>query len=159
VSTTVQIEGVKQTIAELRRVNPELKKAFVKDAKKIARPAIVVAQNRYKALQFPSGTYRAWSQRDRQLFPLSNSKMSRSVQVKVSGSKKAGAAIYITSANAGAGIFEFARAGNLGAAFNSKNGTPARVLWPSVETSEAGITQEMANLVKDISEQINKGLI
>lgn len=156
--TTIQIDGVKQTIAELRRIDPELRKAFAKDAKKIARPAINVAVNRYKALQFPSGTYRAWTRGDKQLFPLSNNKAARSVQVKVSGRKKAGAAIYIVSANAGAGVFEFARNGSLGAAFTRKNGPPARVLWPSVESTEDGIAQEMADLVKQISEEINRRL-
>ena len=157
-SISMEVEGVKQTINDLRRISPELKRAFAKDAKKVARPAISVAVNRYKALQFPSGTYRAWNRGDKQIFPLSNNKAARSVQVKVSGSKKAGAAIAIVSAYAGAGVFEFARNGNLGAAFTKKNGPPARVLWPSVESTQDAIVQEMADLVKQVSEQIERGL-
>jgi hypothetical protein len=158
VSVDYRIEGVKQTIAELRRLDPEIRKAFNKNAKEIARPAIIVAQNRYKALQFPSGTYRKWEQGGREIFPLNPNKASRAVMVKVSGRKKGGAAIAIVNSYAGAGVFEFARNGNLGAAFNAKNGAPARVMWPVVSSQENAIAAEMARLIDDVSRMINEEL-
>lgn len=157
-SVDYRIEGVKQTIAELRRVDPEIRKAFNKNAKGIAGPAITVAQNRYKALQFPSGTYRNWHQGGKEIFPLNANKASRAIKVKVSGRKKGGAAIAIVNSVVGAGVFEFARNGNLGAAFNAKNGAPARVMWPVFASQENAIAAEMARLIDDVSRMINEQL-
>lgn len=157
-SATIRVDGVKETIADLRRLDPQIRKAFNKDAKAIATPVIRVAQNRYRGLQFPSGTYRNWQQGGREIFPLNPSKAAKAIRLKISTSKKNASSIFIVNTYAGAGVFEFARNGSLGEAFNRKNGAPARVMWPSVETSESAVAEEMARLVEAVSDQINKEL-
>jgi acetylornithine/succinyldiaminopimelate/putrescine aminotransferase len=158
VSTTIRIDGVKETLAELRQVDPKIRKAFTTNAKSIAKPAITVAQNRYRSLQFPSGTYRQWNYGGKEIFPLNSNKAAKSINVKISGAKKKSTAIAIVNSYAGAGVFEFAASGNLGAAFNAKNGPVARVMWPSVTSTENGIEREMAMLVEALQEEINRSL-
>ena len=44
---TVQINGVKETIRDLGKIDPELRKQFIRDAKKVARPIVELARAKY----------------------------------------------------------------------------------------------------------------
>jgi hypothetical protein len=159
VSATVRVDGVKETIAELRRLDPELRKTFNRRVKEIAKPIITAAQGRYRGQTYPSGTARNWQQRGRQIFPLDSSRAARGVTAQISTSKKNASTIAVVQKNAAAAVFEFARNGNLGAAFNSKNGTPARVMWPAAVASENKVAEEMTRYVEEVSDQITRNLL
>jgi hypothetical protein len=158
VSATIRVDGVKETIAELRRIDPELRKTFNKRVKEIAKPIVTAAQGRYRGLSFPSGTARAWQQRGRPIFPLESSKAVRGVSAQISASKKNASTISVVQKNAGAAVFEFAASGNLGSAFNAKNGAPARVMWPAADSAQNAVSEEMARYVEEVSDQINRSL-
>lgn len=158
-STTVRVDGIKETIAELRKIDPELRKTFNRRVKEIAKPIITAAQSRYRGLDFPSGTARTWQQRGRPIFPLDSQKAARGVTAQISTSKRNTSAIAVVQKNAGAAVFEFASSGNLGAAFNSKNGSPARVMWPAADSAENKVSEEMARYVEEVSDQIQRNLL
>lgn len=157
-SATIRVDGVKETIAELGRIDPELRKTFTKRVKEIAKPIVTVAQGRYRGISFPSGTARAWAQRGRPIFPLDASKAVRGVTAQISASKKNASTISVVQKNAGAAVFEFASSGNLGTAFNTKNGSPARVMWPAADSAQNAVSEEMARYVEEVSDQINRSL-
>jgi hypothetical protein len=72
---TPEIEGVKDTIKALRRINPELRKEFNLKVKAIAAPMTDAMKSEYSDNRFPSGTKRKWSTKDgRKLFPLTAAK-------------------------------------------------------------------------------------
>ena len=64
VSATVEIVGVKQTINQLRKLDPELQKQFKADATAIAQPAINAAKAMYTQVPL-SGMSRDWKQKKR----------------------------------------------------------------------------------------------
>ena len=157
-STTVRVQGIKETIKELKDIDPELRKTFNRNVKEITRPIVSAAQAAYRAQQFPSGTARSWAPRGRQVFPLTNQAAVRGVTTKISTSRRQQAAITVVQGNPGAAVFEFARNGRLGAAFNGKNGYPARVMWPAADANIDSVQTGMAKLVDEVSETITRRL-
>jgi hypothetical protein len=152
---TVQIQGVKETIRELSKIDPEIRRSFNKNVKAIVKPAIVAAQQKYKSEPYPSGTARNWQQGGRQKFPLSGDQAARGVKTSIKTAKKNQSTILVVNANAGAVIFEFANAGALGSAFRDKNGRPARTLWPSVNARMPDIVGKMTDLVQQVEREID----
>lgn len=157
-TTTIRVDGIKETIKELRDIDPELRKTFNKNVKEITKPIVVAAQAAYRAMSFPSGTARPWSPRGRQVFPLTNQAAVRGVTTKISTSRRQKAAITVVQGNPGAAVFEFARNGVLGAAFNGKNGYPARVMWPAADANADSVESEMSKLIDEVSETISRRL-
>jgi hypothetical protein len=158
VTTTVRVEGVKQTLNELRSIDPELRKTFNKNARQVTRPLVQSAQAAYQSTDFPSGTSRLWTQRGRPVFPLLGRLAVRGVSTKISTSKKSAGAIVVVQSNAGAAIFEFARNGLLGQAFTMKNGAPARVMWKAADQTLPAVQTEMTRLVNDVAQTVERRL-
>jgi len=152
---TVKIEGIKETIRELSKIDPEIRRSFNRNVKAIVKPAIVNAQQKYKSEPYPSGTARNWQQGGRQKFPLSGDQAARGVKSSIKTAKKNQSTILVVNANAGAAIFEFANTGALGSAFRDKNGTPARTLWPSVNARMNDIVGKMTDLVQQVEREIH----
>jgi len=156
--SSMRVEGVKGTLVTLRKIDPQLRKAFNANVKQITKPIVDDAKTRYRSIQFPSGTARNWTQKGRPKFPLNNSDSVRGVKAKVSTSKRNSSTIVVGQFNAGASIFEFASGGNLGASFKKKNGGTPRVMWPAADRHLEAVTQNMADLVRqaelDISQEL-----
>jgi hypothetical protein len=85
---SVEVSGVKSAIKELRKIDPELRKQFNKDAKEVVRPVIEAAKRNYPAT-FLSGMSRAWTQGGKPKFPYSQSKAKSGVRLKVDTRGKA----------------------------------------------------------------------
>ena len=158
-STTVRIDGVKETIAELRKLDPNLRKKFNANVREITKPIVQAAQATYRAQNFPSGTARKWEQRGRQIFPLDQSKAVRGVSTKISTSRKQASTIVVAQTNPGAALFEFASNGRLGTAFTGKNGPSPRAMWPAADRNQTQVASELAKLVEDVTDQMNRMLL
>jgi len=104
---TMEIVGAKRAIVSLRKIDPELRKEFNSNVKKIAAPAVAAGANAYTQLPLSHMRY-VWSQEGRNLFPFSLEKARRGVQSKVDTRGKATASILITQMDAAAAIFETA---------------------------------------------------
>lgn len=156
--TTVRVDGVKNTIKGLRKIDPELRKTFNRNVKQIAKPLIDDAQTRYRTIQFPSGTARNWSQNGKQKFPLDNKRAVRGVKPKISTGRRNSSTIVVGQFDAGATIFEFADGGNLGASFKKKNGGTPRVMWPAADRTLPLVTAGMEKLVNDVEAEITRSV-
>lgn len=155
-TTTVRVEGVQETIKILREIDPELRKSFNKNAKEITKPLVAAAQAAYRSTSFPSGTARPWAPGGRQIFPLTPQAASKGVTTKISTSKRNAGAIVVVQANPGGAVFEFARNGALGQAFNVKNGYPARVMWKAADQNLDAVQRNMVKYIDEVSETITK---
>ncbi len=151
--TNVEVIGVKETIKELRQFDPELRKQFNRDAKKVAEPILNEAKSRYPD-KYLSGMARMWSQRGRKLFPYSQRDAQRGVVFKIDTGRRATSILTIIQKNPAAAIVDMAGKANgtnaQGARFISQLfGTPSRVMWPAAESQQAAVTDAMMELVKE----------
>ena len=153
---TMQVQGLESTLKVLQKIQPEVKKEFFKDAKRIVRPAVDEAKNAYRS-DYLSGMTRAWAPGGRPIFPWSQSKASTGVAVATSLSKKQDAVLTITQKDAAAAIFDMAgrkTSNPLGNALNAFN-TPSRVMWRSYEQHAGAIEGEMKKSVDDVMSRIS----
>ncbi len=55
-------------------------------------------------------------------------------------------------------MFEFASNGSLGAAFNAKNGSRPRVMWPAADATREAVNAQLVRYVDEVTERLNKEL-
>jgi hypothetical protein len=160
-TTSIQVDGVKEAIRHLNQCEPGFKKLFTANVKEIAKPVTDAMKNNYANSRFPSGTQRNWAQSGRALFPLDAAKAKRGVGVRVNTGRR-GAALSIYQKNPGAAIFDIAGRANsnaLGMAFDSKFGRSAsRVIWPEFESKQTQFVAEIEKVVDDLMKETNKNL-
>jgi len=158
---TLEVNGVKDAVKYLNKVEPGFRKAYVANMKEIAKPMTDAMKANYDDNRFPSGTQRNWSPGGRQVFPLSASKAIRGVGVRVNN-KKQGAAFSVMQKNPAAAIFDIAGRANvnpLGTAFSNKFGRSAsRVIWPVFEAKIVALTTEVQKVVDGVMAEANKNL-
>ena len=155
---TPEIEGVKDTIKALRRINPELRKEFNAKYKDAVSPMTNAAKAIYDDQRFPSGTKRTWAPGGRKIFPLTAAKAKTGVKPKINTSYRGGTALYVMQANPAAAVFDIAgRSTGLGAAFSAKFGRdPSRVMWPVAERHEKQVKKNVEELVKETTKTVQK---
>lgn len=158
---TIQVDGVKEAVKYLNKVEPGYRKTYVANMKEIAKPMTDAMKSNYDDMRFPSGTKRNWAPNGREIFPLSASKAVRGVAVRVNNKKK-GAAFSVMQKNPAASIFDIAGRANtnpLGTAFSTKFGRSAsRVIWPVFEAKISDLTVEVQKVVDEIMAEANKNL-
>jgi hypothetical protein len=163
---TREIEGVKDTVKALRRIDPELRKEFNIKVKAIAAPMTDAMKSEYSNNRFPSGTKRKWTvgktgdYKGRSVFPLTAAKAQAGVKVKINTSYRDRNAFYVMQANPAAAIFDMAGKKNmnlLGTAFSSKfGGNASRVMWPVAEQKLNDVQKGIEDLVEDTEKVIQK---
>jgi hypothetical protein len=155
---TPEIEGVKDTIKALRRIDPELRKEFNAKYKNAVSPMTNAAKAIYDDQRFPSGTKRTWAPGGRKIFPLTAAKAKTGVRPKINTSYRGGTALYVMQANPAAAVFDIAgRSTGLGAAFSAKFGRdPSRVMWPVAERHEKQVKRNVEELVKETTKTVQK---
>ena len=160
-SLTIEVDGVKEAVKYLNKVEPGFRKAYVANMKQVAQPMTEAMKSQYDDNRFPSGTKRNWAPDGRQVFPLSASNAVRGVSLRVNN-KKVGAAFSVMQKNPAAAIFDIAGRSNtnpLGTAFSTKFGRSAsRVIWPVFETKIVAISAEIQKVVDDVMAEVNKNL-
>ena len=161
-SATVEVQGVREAVRSLNKVEPGLRKAFVEQATRIARPAIEEAQHGYRDVPL-SGMTRKWKdQRNgRRLFPYSAARAKAGVKVKVAAGRKDVTIIAVAQINPAATIYETAgRAteNRLGRSLGFLMKGRTRVIGPAVYRKRNAISDQMERLVLDAVARVNKEL-
>lgn len=161
--TNVEVIGIKETIKELRSLDPELRKQFNRDAKKVAEPIINEAKSRYPD-KYLSGMARAWSQRGRKLFPYTQRDAQRGVVFKIDTGRRATSILTIIQKNPAAAIVDMAgKAGGTNAQgtrfIRALFGQPSRVMWPAAESKQDQVTDAMMELVKEAAQQVENRIV
>jgi len=162
---TPQIEGVKEAVRALRKIDPAMRKTFNANVKAVVEPMTSAMQSNYDDVRFPSGTKRKWGTqavgaKARKINPLTAASARRGVKVKIDTNRKSGAAFTVMQTNPGAAIFDMA--GNdtaLGRAFTVKFGrSSSRVMWPNAEVHLPDVRENLVELIKEIEQDINREL-
>jgi len=156
--TTISLVGVEDAIKALRKIDPELRKQFNRDAKDIAQPAIAEAQRSYPEMPL-SGMARQWQSKGRTLFPYVATRARRGAKVKVDTSRKTRNVILIQQTDPGAVIFETAgrRTSNvLGRSLGVVAPNETRVLSKAVEANRARLETGFERLVRDVMRTVEK---
>ena len=154
---SISVDGLESTLKALQKIQPEVKKQFFKDAKKIVKPAIDEAKGAYRS-DYLSGMSRAWAPSGRSIFPWNQSTAVKGVAVSTSLSKKQDAVLTIVQKDAAAAIFDMAgkRTTNpLGNALNAFQ-TPSRVMWRSYENNAGPIEAEMSKSVDEVMARVSQ---
>jgi hypothetical protein len=118
VETTIQVAGLQEALKTLNKIEPELRKQFLRDVNELAEPALKAARDAYKFLPL-SGTERAWDGTGverraagrisgRKVFPLDIDKARKGIKIKLDTRRKATSTILIQQTDPGWAIFETA---------------------------------------------------
>ena len=159
-NTTIEIQGLKEAIRSLNKVEPGLRKQFVQDASRIAQPAIREVQRGYTQVPL-SGMARKWEQANKKIFPFSVARAVSGVKLKVDASREAVSLIYITQTNVAAAVFEAAGRTNqnrLGDSLGQLRPGTTRVLGPAVYRKRRDIEREMLRASMDAIRLVQKEL-
>jgi hypothetical protein len=151
-----EIKGAKQAIISLRKINPEYRKDFNREAKNIAAPLVADAKAAYPEIPL-SGMAQLWTNNGRELLPWSVTKVRSGVKLKTSTRKNASSVIYITQANPAGAIFEVAGKANPGKTFNKNlRAKNSFVLWPTADKHLPDVQRGIVKLVEDVMDKVEK---
>ena len=166
-SMTVRVDGVKDTINQLGKIDKQLQKQFKADATRIAEPALDAGRRSYARLNNEadpyalSGMSRAWTQGGRKIFPLTVAKAIKGVSMKFDTRRRAIGVILIIQKDVATAVFETAgrkTSNKLGAQLGSIDSGKTRLLQPAVDGARDKIEKEMRQLVKDVTATVQRGI-
>jgi hypothetical protein len=166
IGATVRVDGVKDAINQLGKIDKQLQKQFKADATKIAEPALEAGRKSYARLankEDPyalSGMSRKWSQGGRQIFPFTVAKAVKGVQMKFDTRRKAIGVILIIQKDVATAVFETAgrkTSNKLGKQLGAIDSGKTRLLQPAVDGAKDKIETEMKQLIKDVIATVQKG--
>ena len=156
----IEVVGIKDTLKNLRTLDPEARKQFARDAKQIAAPITSEAKGNYPQLPLRGMKYR-WRQRGRDLLPWDARRARSGVTVKIDAGRRRNGVITIIQKDPAASIIEFASNNNrLGRSLSTLAwGTPARVMWPAADNHLKDVTREMVQAIDKVADDLNRKLI
>jgi len=164
---TVRVDGVKDTINQLGKIDKQLQKQFKADATRIAEPALDAGRRSYARLNNESDPYalsgmsRSWTQGGRKIFPLTVAKAIKGVSMKFDTRRRAIGVILIIQKDVATAVFETAgrkTSNKLGASLGSIDSGKTRLLQPAVDGARDKIEKEMRQLVKDVTATVQRGI-
>ena len=159
----IEVVGIKDTLKDLRTLDPEARKQFARDAKQIAAPITNEAKGNYPQLPLRGMKYR-WRQRGRDLLPWDARRARSGVTVKIDAGRRRNGVITIIQKDPAASIVEFAKNSRLGKAQLGRSlstlawGEPARVMWPAADNHLKDVTREMVQAIDKVANDLNRKL-
>lgn len=159
---TIQVEGVKETLKALRRLDPELRKEFNRNARQLVKPITDLAKSKYTVLPL-SGFRRRWTTGGRTLTPITIGRFRGGVTFKVDTSKKRSSVFLVRQNNAVAAIYDMAGRSNRGNQLDQSLqaagwGTASRVMWPAAEARIGEVRGALNDLVKEAEKIVERGM-
>ena len=161
-----RVEGVKETINALRKIDPQLQKDFKIQTTAIAQPAINAAKSAYKNVPLSGMKYRWRSEgRTRNNFPFTVAKAGAGVKVRFDTRRNSLGVILIEQRDPGAAIFETAGRANANKLNTSLMfvGLPVtagrtRLIGPAVYKARRGIETQIKKIIDDAARIIQREL-
>jgi hypothetical protein len=157
-TTQIQIIGLKETLKELNRIEPELRKDFNKRGRDILTPIVNDAKTNIPTLPL-SGFARSW--RKGEITPWDQSKVRRSIATKIDTRRNAVAVLKVTMKSAAGSVFDMAgrrRANPLATQLN-RYGLASRVMWAAYNRHQDTIEKGIQELANDLTEAVNRRLV
>jgi len=158
----ISVVGVKDTINQLRKLDPELQKQFKADATAIAQPALNAAKAVYTQVPL-SGMSRDWKQKKdgRKIKGFDVAKAKSGVQMKFDTRRNAVGVILIIQKDQAAAIFETAGRKNTNSLSRNLDPVSAgrtRLIGPAVYRSRRGIEAAMKSTIAAAARTVERGI-
>ena len=160
---TIEVDDVKDTIKQLRLIDPELRKQFNRDARSIAQPVMQEAKSRYTTLPL-SGFRRKWTdKRGRELAPKTIGRFRFGVTFKVDTTRKRRSVFVVKQQNRLASAFDMAGRATPGNRLDASLdiagfGQPSRVMWPAAEARIDEVQDALVTLVRETERMVDRKL-
>ena len=170
VEATIEVYGVRESLAELRRIDPILR---VKAVNKIKAAGAELVQ--IGAAQYPTDTnIRGWSRNGR--LGYDPNKVRKGVKIEIGGRTPRGANAFpivtMVQQNAGGALWDIAglRGGSKGRGgpdgrpnfvrvLNGRHGTAQRGLWRARSEIAAKASDKLLEALDDVAAQVNRKLV
>ncbi|NBW14531.1 MAG: hypothetical protein EBR82_41685 [Caulobacteraceae bacterium] len=161
VDSTVTIVGVKETLRQLQKLEPDTAKAIKAEFKQIVKPIVDAAKPQIRELPL-SGFARNW--KGGKIMPWDKSAVQKSIIARFSNRKRGNSlAVFSVTMKSPAGtIFDMAgraSANRLAAALDQIAGKPSRLMWPTYERHADQVNENVARLVDKITDEANRRLV
>lgn len=160
VDTSVTLTGIKETMRELQKLEPDLAKEIKKDFKQIVAP--IVKEARTQVVSMPlSGFARNW--KAGKLLPWDESAIRKSIIARFSNRRRGNSlAVFSVTMKSPAGtIFDMAgrkSANRLATALDSLYGRASRLMWPTYERHAEAVNTNLRQLTDKITDATNRRL-
>ena len=160
VDTTVTVAGVKETLRELQKMEPDLAKEIKKDFKQIVDPIVKDARAQVRELPL-SGFARNW--KAGVLLPWNKNAVSKSIIARFSNRRKGNSlAVFSVTMKSPAGtVFDMSGRGNanrLGRTLSALYGSPSRLMWPAYDRNAEQVNQNLERVTEKIQDATNRRL-
>ena len=161
VDSTVTIVGVKETLRQLQKLEPDTAKAIKAEFKQIVKPIVDAAKPQVRELPL-SGFARNW--KGGKIMPWDKSAVQKSIIARFSNRKRGNSlAVFSVTMKSPAGtIFDMAgkkSSNRLAAALDQIAGRPSRLMWPTYERHADQVNENLARLVEKITDETNRRLV
>jgi hypothetical protein len=154
----VRVTGLAEALAELRAIDPKLRRAAAKDLRAACEPVRVAVARAFPAAAPMSG----WEHQGRTGWRLPKVKTQVSGRRKARGKAEEIAAVRVVIVNSPAAqMYDMARKGKTpqGRQFVSNLAVrPSRVVWPAAEGQLPAVTAAVMRVVEDIAARANVAL-
>jgi len=169
VTVDVTVLGIKDALKQINSIDPKLRRAITKEYKSIVAPIVKSAQEAYPELPPMSG----WSRAYKSLGVWDAGKVKKGVQAKVNTRKARNRNLakgadyetigtFIVYQKTGWGsIFDMAgrkTSSPMVEVLNARFGNASRSMWPAYEQNKEQVDREMAGLVKQVMNEVDRYL-
>lgn len=160
VDTTVTVAGVKETLRELQKMEPDLAKEIKKDFKQIVDPIVKDARAQVRELPL-SGFARNW--KAGVLLPWNKNAVSKSIIARFSNRRKGNSlAVFSVTMKSPAGtVFDMAGRGQpnrLARTLSALYGSPSRLMWPAYDRNAEAVNENLGRVTEKIQDATNRRL-
>jgi hypothetical protein len=160
-SASVTIVGLKDTLRQLQKIEPETAKEIKAEFKQIVKPIVDAAKPKVEQMPL-SGFARNW--KAGKILPWSQSSVSKSIIARFSNRKRGNSlAVFSVTMKSPAGtIFDMAGRGSasrLAAALDTLYGKPSRLMWPTYEKHAAQVNANLQKLIEKVTDKVNRRLV
>ena len=160
VSASIEVNGVRDVLQTLRKVDPELRKEFGRNARTIVKPVTDDAKRRYTVVPL-SGFRRRWAPRGRELTPRNIGRYRSGVVFKVNASKKQRTVFTVQQKTRIAVVMDMAGKKNSGNQLARSLaaagwGQPSRVMWPAYDARIDDVRDELVDLITEAADRISR---
>jgi hypothetical protein len=158
-SANIEIVGAKDAIKALRRIDPDLRKQFNRDAAQIMKPALDEIKASYP-VKLPSGMMRNWKMASGfQQFPYDVKKVRKGVKFKIDTRRKNQTVMRIVNTEPSAVFIEFVGRSSyaqIAKVLTLFYGLPGRFMYPAVEKALPQVEDQLKRRVMKVIRDVEK---
>lgn len=170
---TVQVQGLKETLRDLQKLEPELRKQINKDIRRTVKPVADNINSNIPGAPPLSGMDHSgrtgWNRRKAVVVKMDTRKPRRYVDkpgrtitsvVRIT-TKDAPTAIVDMAGKAGGSASQAPQARrrpNFDNALTSRLGSPSRFMWRDTENQIELVSQELIGIIRNVEDEVNKDL-